>query len=289
MATEARDTWSLTLLLIYLRQPLIDHRGRYRESLSARPSGRSPWPRNPATLPCYMIAASTAYLFYLLGEYAEGLAQCDRCDRDRRRRPHHRGRRWSHARSPRPSCIKGGILTEQGRARRGPRDSRSRTADGRRAGRHRNGRLGPHVERQQRVSLRRPRARADSTPSRASRSPSASATRSPDLGVVLDGPSLGAWAASGDRRSTRSSARRRSPRERLTGVDADAWSVVWLAEAHLGPGRPRSGQPVWRAMPWRWCARREQLVAEIAREPHPGPRPARRPTGSGRATRSRPR
>jgi tetratricopeptide (TPR) repeat protein len=77
MATEAQDTWSLTLLLITYGNILFTTRGRFREALTPiRRAAALAEQSGDASL--RMMAAGTSYVSFLVGEHAEGLATCDR-------------------------------------------------------------------------------------------------------------------------------------------------------------------------------------------------------------------
>ncbi|HEU4978201.1 MAG TPA: adenylate/guanylate cyclase domain-containing protein [Solirubrobacteraceae bacterium] len=77
MAAEAQDVLSLTLLLISYGTILFTTRGRYREALT--PIRRAVALVEESGDPSlFMITAGSSYVSYLLGEYAEGLAWCDR-------------------------------------------------------------------------------------------------------------------------------------------------------------------------------------------------------------------
>jgi adenylate cyclase len=77
MATEAQDTWSLTLLLMTYATTLFATRGRYREALAA--NGRAAaLAEASGDRSLGMVVASAAYPYFLHGDYSEGLAVCNR-------------------------------------------------------------------------------------------------------------------------------------------------------------------------------------------------------------------
>ena len=77
MAKQQQDIWSLTLLLTSYSVTLATTRGRFRQSiLAARQAVALAEESGDPAL--YMVASGASYFFYLIAEYAEGLAMCDR-------------------------------------------------------------------------------------------------------------------------------------------------------------------------------------------------------------------
>ena len=225
MASEARTSWSRAILLAaYRHASAASSTGRSASTPRSR-ARRSRWPRNPATPGSTWSSPPRAYAFFLIGEHDEALAVLDRAielaDGDPTVGAGHRRD------CPLAYCyvFKGGILCDHGPARRGTRADRARHEARRRAGRHRDGRLGPHVERVARVLQRRARAGDGARPAGAGYRGADRRLVLPRVVVGLAGPRRSACRGNGGRRSRRSSDRRRSRREHSTAADAEGWHL----------------------------------------------------------------
>jgi tetratricopeptide (TPR) repeat protein len=260
MATEAQDTWSLTLLLISYANLLTVTRGRYRESLS--PARRAAVLAEESAEPSLrMIAASTAYLFYLLGEYADGLAQCDRSIEIADGDPTI-GAALVACPLATALMIKGGILTEQGRLDEGREilDRSLRMAAEQRAT--------EVVGWGHMWSVNSAYRSGD--PERALTQAKQSVEIAERIGDAFSRTWAWNWmgqaSVMGGQWDQAIEAIERAQtisRERMTGADAETWSIVWLAEAHHGLGDSMQATGLARDA-LALARRREQPVAEIA-------------------------